>query len=271
MERGFQKIPLLKKCVLYLFIFWSTGSSLLHVLFFNFGQWGLLSSCGVWISHWGGFSACRAQARARGLSSCGSQVLDTGSVVVEHRLSCSEMWNLPRSGIRQTSPAVAGRFFTEPPRNTPKILFCLKIVLSCLLVVVIQSLSCVRLFVAPWTAECCSVAHHILEFAQTHVHWIGDAIETMSSSVVPTVQKKWKVDCDYCRLCLFIVALGKAMKECKYMFSSPAMQFGWWSRRQRPQRSHLDFNWEVKRSEGEGNGSPLQYSCLEYPMDRGAQ
>ena len=24
------------------------------------------------------------------------------------------------------------------------------------------------------------------------------------------------------------------------------------------------------RSSGEGNGSPLQYSCLENPMDRGA-
>ena len=25
-----------------------------------------------------------------------------------------------------------------------------------------------------------------------------------------------------------------------------------------------------KRSPGEGNGNPLQYSCLEKPMDRGA-
>ena len=25
------------------------------------------------------------------------------------------------------------------------------------------------------------------------------------------------------------------------------------------------------RSPGEGNGNPLQYSCLENPMDRGAQ
>ena len=25
------------------------------------------------------------------------------------------------------------------------------------------------------------------------------------------------------------------------------------------------------RSSGEGNGNPLQYSCLENPMDRGAQ
>ena len=25
-----------------------------------------------------------------------------------------------------------------------------------------------------------------------------------------------------------------------------------------------------RRSPGEGNGNPLQYSCLEFPMDRGA-
>ena len=27
---------------------------------------------------------------------------------------------------------------------------------------------------------------------------------------------------------------------------------------------------ELRRSPGEGNGSPLQYSCLENPLDRGA-
>ena len=27
---------------------------------------------------------------------------------------------------------------------------------------------------------------------------------------------------------------------------------------------------ELERSPGEGNGYPLQYSCLENPMDRGA-
>ena len=27
---------------------------------------------------------------------------------------------------------------------------------------------------------------------------------------------------------------------------------------------------ELGRSPGEGNGNPLQYPCLEYPMDRGA-
>ena len=27
---------------------------------------------------------------------------------------------------------------------------------------------------------------------------------------------------------------------------------------------------ESRKSPGEGNGNPLQYSCLEYPVDRGA-
>ena len=30
-----------------------------------------------------------------------------------------------------------------------------------------------------------SVPHHLPEFAQTHVHWVGDAIQLISSSVIP--------------------------------------------------------------------------------------
>ena len=30
------------------------------------------------------------------------------------------------------------------------------------------------------------------------------------------------------------------------------------------------FNISLHRKGGEGNGTPLQYSCLENPMDRGA-
>ena len=32
----------------------------------------------------------------------------------------------------------------------------------------------------------------------------------------------------------------------------------------------LDSVPRLKRAPGEGNGYPLQYSCLEYSMDRGA-
>ena len=33
---------------------------------------------------------------------------------------------------------------------------------------------------------------------------------------------------------------------------------------------HGKENWRVSSSSGEGDGTPLQYSCLENPMDRGA-
>ena len=50
----------------YLFIFDYAGSSLLR---------GLFSSCGVRVSHRGGFSCCRALALKHGLSSCGTRAL----------------------------------------------------------------------------------------------------------------------------------------------------------------------------------------------------
>ena len=28
--------------------------------------------------------------------------------------------------------------------------------------------------------------------------------------------------------------------------------------------------WTIKKADGEGNGNPLQYSCLDTPMDGGA-
>ena len=37
-----------------------------------------------------------------------------------------------------------------------------------------------------------------------------------------------------------------------------------------PRSKHLLISWLQSSSVGEGNGTPLQYSCLENPMDRGA-
>ena len=46
----------------------------------------------------------------------------------------------------------------------------------------------------------------------------------------------------------------------------------WWLRREDvyPQCGRPGFNPWSGRSPGEGNGTPLQYSCLENPMDGGA-
>ena len=37
-------------------------------------------------------------------------------------------------------------------------------------VIVVDSLSRVRLFVTPWSITCQASLHHLLEFAQTHIH-----------------------------------------------------------------------------------------------------
>ena len=55
----------------------------------------------------------------------------------------------------------------------------------------VQSLSCVRLFVTPWTAahQAPPVLHYLPEFAQTHVRWVSDAIQPshpVSSPSPPT-------------------------------------------------------------------------------------
>ena len=52
--------PLLFKFDFSLFIFGGTGSLLLQRLFSSCGMQGLLSSCGAWASHCGGFSCYRA-------------------------------------------------------------------------------------------------------------------------------------------------------------------------------------------------------------------
>ena len=56
-------------------------------------------------------------------------------------------------------------------------------------IVVVQSLSCVWLFATSWTAACRTgfpVLHHLLEFAQAHVCWIGDAIQPSHSLSSPS-------------------------------------------------------------------------------------
>ena len=81
--------------IIILFLFGCAGSLLLHTL---------SSSFSAWASHCSGFSCFRAWA-------------------LEHRLSCSAAWNLPRSGIKPMSPAF--EFFTTGPSGKPKTSLCI--------------------------------------------------------------------------------------------------------------------------------------------------
>ena len=76
------------------------------------------------------------------------------------------------------------------------------------------------------------VIHYFLEFAQTYVHWVNDAIQP-SHPVI--------------------------------LFASCPQSF--------PASGSFPMSWVFtsgSQSMGEGDGTPLQYSCLENPMDRGA-
>ena len=111
----------LKNNFIYLFIFGCAGSSLLHGLVSNCGEWEPLSSCGVQASHCGGFFYWGARALGcTDFSSCGPQAL-------EHRLNiCSplswllcSMWHLTGSEVEPVSPALPGRFFTIETLRKP--------------------------------------------------------------------------------------------------------------------------------------------------------
>ena len=79
-SRGKQLVHRNYKYLVYLSVFGSAGSSLLHRLFSSCGEQGLLPNCDVRASHCGGCCCCRARALGCvGFSSCGSQAL-------EHRL-----------------------------------------------------------------------------------------------------------------------------------------------------------------------------------------
>ena len=109
-------------------IFGCSESSLLCGLSLVGESWPTLSSCRAWASHCSGFFHSGAQAlgcqasavAACGLSSCGFQALECrlSSCVVWAQLFCS-LWDLPWSGIKLMSPALAGRFFTTEPREMP--------------------------------------------------------------------------------------------------------------------------------------------------------
>ena len=57
----------------------------------------------------------------------------------------------------------------------------------------------------------------------------------------------------------------------------PGKSHGWkslvgcspWGREESDMTERLDFHFSLSCT-GEGNGKPVQYSCLENPMDRGA-
>ena len=138
------------------------------------------------------------------------------------------------------------------------------------------------------------VHHQLPELAQTHVHWVSDAIQPSHLCcpflLLPSIFPIINPSNEYSGLIsvrigwfdLAVLGLSRVFSNTtvqKHQFFSA--QLSLWS------SSHIyTFGSEVKasasnagdpgsipgsrRSPGEGNGNPLQYSCLENPMDREA-
>ena len=123
------------KILFYLkIIFGCAESSLLHRLSSSCGEQGLLSSCGAWVSHCGGFSCCGAQtlgalasvAAACGLSSCGSRALEHRLSSWAHGLSCSVTRGIfLDQGLNPVSCTGSWIFTSEPPGKPLLMPFCL--------------------------------------------------------------------------------------------------------------------------------------------------
>ena len=86
-------------------VFGCAGLRFLYTVFSSCGERGLLSSCGVWSSHCGGFSCCGARHSHA-----------WASVVAAHGLGCPGACGIfPDTGIEPVSPALAGQFSTTGP------------------------------------------------------------------------------------------------------------------------------------------------------------
>ena len=106
----------------------AVGSLLLYGLFSSCRELGLLSSCGTWALHCGGFSCCIAQALGTQASAVVAHGLQQLWLVVSgaQLSSCSTWAQLLRGegdpsgpGIELISPALAGGFSTTEPPGKP--------------------------------------------------------------------------------------------------------------------------------------------------------
>ena len=106
-----------------------------------------------------------------------------------------------------------------------------------------KSLSHVQLFVTPWTSssQASSQASSSMGFSRQE-HWTGLPFPSSVYRYVDTHIRSYLHIC----ICMLGFPGGSVVKS-----------------------HRCGFNPWVRKSPGEGNGNPVQYSCLENPMDRG--
>ena len=81
------------------------------------GARGLLSSCGVWASHLGGFLYRKVRALGR-IATHGSSGCEAQAWLLH------DTWDLPGPGIKPVSLALTGGLLTTGPPGKPSNIFC---------------------------------------------------------------------------------------------------------------------------------------------------
>ena len=120
------------------------------------------------------------------------------------------------------------------------------------------------------------VHHQLPEFTQTHVHWVGDAIQP--SHPLPPIPPSIRVLSNESALRMrwpkywsfsFSIIPSKSILEFFYLLNTMSFPDGSDGKESACNAGDLGLIPGSGRSPGDGNGNPLQFSCLEKPMDRG--
>ena len=133
----------------------------------------------------------------------------------------------------------------------------------------VKLLSCVQLLATPWTAA--YQAPPSLGFSR-HEYWSGVPLPSPTNKLCRVkyfclVLCQLAFHLSYYLLNIFCVCSGKWFSHCSPVLQDfPHSSVG---KESACNAGDLGSFPGLGRSLGKGNGSPLQYSCLENPMDRG--
>ena len=112
------------------------------------------------------------------------------------------------------------------------------------------------------------VHHQLPEFTQTHVHWVGDAIQPshlLSSPSPPALNLS-----QHQGLFKWVSSSHQVAIKQKLFFTTLGFPCGSDGKESACNIGDSGSIPGLERSPGEGNGNTLQYSCLENSMDRGS-
>ena len=118
------------------------------------------------------------------------------------------------------------------------------------------------------------VPHHLLKFAQFHIHWIGDAFQS-AHPLLPSILSVFKLSQHqglFNCLQLSVVYLHQVAKYKNiytYLLYTQVASRRLSGKESACNAGNLGLIPGSGRSPGGGHGNPLQYSYLEKPMDRG--